>query len=176
MYYDLFCILEYILQVMVHNKSLANTSFSILSKSSEFLNLVIQNINSCVLLLNNKMELQAYNDALKTIFSNKPEEDILYHRCGEVIGCAYNVEEAKKCGETSHCKTCDIRISAMKSYLQDEVIYKEHFSRPFYTQKGVKEMKHLQFSSRLFTYNREKYIILMIEDITRLVNLEEKFQ
>ena len=47
--------------------SLTNTSFNYLSNSSEFLNIVLSNISSCVLLLNEHMELQAYNDALKTI-------------------------------------------------------------------------------------------------------------
>ncbi len=81
---------------MKRDKALTNISFDILGGSSKFLNLVLDNITCCILLLNDKMELQAYNDSLKTIFSNKKDEHILYQRCGEAIGCAYQVEEAKK--------------------------------------------------------------------------------
>ena len=70
-----------------------NISFDYLKNSSDFLNIVLNNICSCVLLLNKDMELQAFNDPLKTVFSNKPDEYLLYIKCGEALGCAYTVEE-----------------------------------------------------------------------------------
>lgn len=154
------------------NLSQSNVSFNFLRNSSDFLNLILQNITSCVLLLNNKMELVAYNDSLKTIFSNKKDEDILYFRCGEVIGCAYSIEEKKDCGKTSQCSICELRVSAINSYLKNEVIYKERFTRPFYLTSGEKVEKHLQFSTRLFHFENDKYIIMIIEDITKFVNLK----
>lgn len=156
--------------------SSSNISFEVLRNSPGFLYKVLDNISSSILLLNSKMELQAFNDPIKSIFSNEKDEDLLYKRCGEAIGCAYQVEEAKRCGETAHCKNCEIRISAMHSYLDDKVIFKEKFSRPFYDQNGNKVMKHLQFSTRLFIYKREKYIILIVDDITRLVNAEMELE
>ncbi len=60
------------------------------------------------------MELQAFNDSLKTIFLNKKDEDVLYKKCGEAIGCAYQVEEATQCGKTSNCCKCDLRLSALE--------------------------------------------------------------
>lgn len=153
-----------------------NISFDFLSNSSDFLNCIINNINSCVLLLNSKMELKAYNDALFTIFNEKSDEDILYHRCGEVIGCAYQIEEAKDCGSTSHCKTCPLRLTAIKAYTDDIPVYKQMLSRPFYNNNFEKVIKHLQCSIKLFYYNEEKYIVLLIEDVTELVDLRNKFQ
>jgi len=161
---------------MKRENSINNISFSFLKGSSDFLNLVLENITSCVLLLNEKMELQAFNDPLKTIFSNKPDEHIMYQRCGEVLGCAFTVEESKDCGTTSHCKTCELRISALKSYLNNEAIYKKQISRPFYKTNDEKVIKHLQYSTRLFTYEKEKYIMMIIEDITPLVNLKHQVQ
>ncbi len=73
-----------------------NISFDFLKESGEFMDLVLNNITSCVLLLDKKMQLQAFNNALKTIFSNKPNEDLLYVKCGNAIGCAYTVEEQKR--------------------------------------------------------------------------------
>ena len=149
------------------NKTLTNESFNMLKGSSEFLNLVLNNINSCVMMLNDKMELQAFNDAMKTIFSNKPDEYLLYKRCGEAIGCAYQVEEAMNCGETSRCCKCELRISALTSYMDNVPIYKDFIERPFYKQDGEKVMKQLQFSTRLFIHSNEKYIIMIIEDISK---------
>jgi len=150
------------------NISLTNESFDVLKGSTSFLNLVINNINSCVLLLNQKMELQAFNDATRTIFSNKPDEHMLYKRCGEAIGCAYQIEEAKNCGETSRCCNCELRLSAITSYMENRAVYKEFVERPFYRRSGEKIMKQLQFSTRVFTDKNEKYIIMIVEDISNI--------
>lgn len=154
------------METMKSNTSMANESFSFLSQSSDFLNLVLNNIKSCVLLLDKQMKLRAYNDVLKTIFSNKKDEDLLYVKCGEAIGCAYQVEEKNECGLNSACSTCELRISALTSYLNDEAIYNEHTVRPFFSNDGTKVNKHLQFSTRLFQFGTEKYIIMIIEDIS----------
>lgn len=145
-----------------------NKSFDIIKGSSGFLDIIMQEIPSCVLLLDSEMMLFAYNDALKTIFSNKPEEYILYKKCGNVIGCAYAVEEEKECGTTSMCKFCSLRESALTSYSSSMNIYKQRLDREFYTTGLNKEMKHLEFSSRVFQYDRERYVVLIINDITAL--------
>lgn len=152
---------------MKSDRSMNNESFNFLRGSSEFLNIILNNINSCVLMLNKDLRLQAFNDSLKTIFSNKKDEDLLYVKCGEAIGCAYQLEEQKECGETTRCKTCDLRIAALTSYTNNEVIYKNQISRPFFDYNNIKIEKQLQFSTRLFLFNKEKYIIMLIEDITK---------
>jgi hypothetical protein len=152
---------------MIPRLASTNVSFDQLKGSSDFLYLLLNNISSCVLLLNNKMELQAFNDVLKTVFSNKEDEDLLYQRCGEALGCAHHIEEHKECGSTSHCCDCELRVSALTSYIEDKVIFKEHFTRPFYNLDNHKIEKHLQFSTRLFHHKRDKYIVLIVEDITK---------
>lgn len=147
-----------------------NTTFDYLRSSPDFLNIIINNINSCVLLLNKEMQLHAFNDALKTIFSNKPNEHLLYKKCGNAIGCAYAVEEASECGKTSRCCSCDLRKYAMISYSEKIPMFKNKISREFYTQEDKKVMKHLQFSTRPFEFERGNYIILMVEDITEIIN------
>lgn len=169
----------YLVTSMARNKGkmknhISNTglSFQLLAESSDFLNIVLDNITSCILLLDNEMRLQAYNNALKTIFSGKRDEDLLYQYCGNAIGCAYQVEENSDCGSTSRCGSCDLRISAMESYTNDVVIFKDKITRPFFKKTGEKVDKDLQFSTRLFVYNNEKFIIVIIEDITKLKQSE----
>lgn len=152
--------------------ALTNVSFNYLKHSNEFLNLLVNNITSCVLLLDQNMELQAFNDAMKTIFSNKPNEHLLYKKCGEAIGCAYVIDEEKECGKTSQCKFCELRASALISYTEKKPIYKQQISREYYTSISNKELKHLQFSTRPFYYQKEYYIVVIIDNITKLVNQE----
>nr|WP_321354832.1 hypothetical protein [uncultured Draconibacterium sp.] len=133
---------------------MANHSFDMLAESGEFMSLVLDNITSCVLLLDKDMRLQAFTSALKTIFSNKTKEDLLYMLCGEAIGCAYQIEEAKDCGKTSKCCTSKLRLAAFYSYLNNTVVYKQHIKRPFFNKNGEREMKDLQFSTRQFYFRK----------------------
>lgn len=155
---------------MKTDTTLTNVSFDFLSNSSDFLNLILNNINSCVLLLDKELKVRAYNNAMKTIFSNKKDEDLLYMPCGEAIGCAYQIEEATDCGKTTRCCSCELRESALISYIENKEIFKEHVVRPYFTYEGKKVDKHLQFSTRIFNYNDEKYVIMIIEDVTKWYN------
>ena len=152
--------------------SLTNVSFDYLRNSPDFLNMVLNNISSCVLLLDKKLELQAFNDSMKSIFSARKDEDLLYVRCGEAIGCAYQVDEMKNCGDTSHCAFCKLRESALISYVKNKAVYKQKISREFYMNDGRKVMKHLQFSTRCFEFEKDKYIVLIIDDVTELVDTQ----
>ncbi len=161
---------------MKSNLALTNVSFSFLKGSSEFLNLVLNNINSCILLLNRDMQLVAFNNSLRTIFSRKKDEELELLRCGEAIGCAYQVEEEKDCGTTTQCAHCELREAAINSYMKDEAIYMQRVDRPFFNFMNQKVIKHLDFSTRLFRFNGEKYIILIVEDVSRLAELEFKLK
>lgn len=151
----------------------ANQSFNFLRNSGNFLSLILNNINSCVLLLDKDVRLRAFNDSLKTIFSNKKDEHLLYMRCGEAIGCAYQINEQKDCGETSQCCNCDIRIAALTSYMNNVPVYKERVIRPFMNYNNEIEDKTLQFSTRLFEFEQEKYIVMIIEDITNFAKITQ---
>lgn len=151
-----------------------NERFSILSESSEFLNLILNNISSCIMLLDKDLKLRAYNNPMLSIFSNKKDENLMYRKCGDVIGCAYQIEEQKLCGTTSMCRTCELRLAALHSYVNNEAIFREHITKPFFDYEGKKEDKDLQFSTRLFTYNKENYIIIILEDITSLIKAQKE--
>lgn len=143
-----------------------NISFDILQDNKDFLNFLLSDITCCILLLDKDMKLHAFNDPLKNIFSNKPNEYLLYKRCGEAIGCAFTVEEMKDCGKTSKCNTCELRELALLAYFNRKNIYKGKLAREFYKTDSTKELKYLQFSTRAFYYNNEYYLVLIISDIT----------
>lgn len=147
----------------------SNITFRQLLQTPSFLNEILNSISSCLLLLNKKMELQAFNDPLKNLFSNKKDEDLQYQRCGEALGCAYTVDEMKRCGETSKCKYCDLRIHAMWAYTNKLSVYKQRLDREFYTSKGIKKLKNLQYSIHPFNHDQDYYIVVVVDDLTPLV-------
>lgn len=159
---------------MTEKVALTNVSFEFLYHSSEFLRTLLNNISSCVLLLDRNMELQAFNEPMRTIFSNKSEEHLLYKKCGNAIGCAYQVESELDCGETHMCSYCKLRESALKSYMEKRPVYKQRLTREFYTTESVKELKHLQFSTRPFYFQNDAYIMVLVDDVTPFVKMKEE--
>jgi sigma-B regulation protein RsbU (phosphoserine phosphatase) len=151
----------------------SNETFLQLSNTPEFLNSLINDICSCILLLNDKMELRAFNDPMKNIFINNKEEHLQYERCGEALGCAYTVEEKKRCGETSKCKFCELRKNALLSYYSNEPVNNKIISREFYTTNSEKELRHLRYSIRTFKNDSNHYIMLIVNDITLLYSQDQ---
>lgn len=158
--------IEQISRIRSSELTMQNNSFDFLRSSNDFLNILLNNINSCILLLNKDTRLTAFNDNLKTIFSNKKDEELIYQRCGEAIGCAYQVEEQKDCGKTSVCDDCELRNAALNSYNNNINIYKNQIVRPFYNTLNQKVIKHLQFSTHLLHYHKDKYVVMLIEDVS----------
>ncbi|MCF8358235.1 MAG: hypothetical protein K9H26_05720 [Prolixibacteraceae bacterium] len=148
----------------------SNVTFSLLKKNHEFLNALINDIGSCILILNKKMELRAFNEPLKNLFSNFEGEAMLYMKCGEALGCAHAVEEMKECGQTTHCKHCEIRRDALFAYTSGDAVFNRPISREFYTADGKKVLKHLRYSIRSFRHNRGQYIMVIVNDVTQLMN------
>ncbi len=147
----------------------AYTRFEDLKKSSTFLELLLNNISSCILMLDKEMKLQAFNEPLKTIFRNKSEQQLLYQRCGEVIGCAYSVEEKKDCGKTNYCNQCILRLSAMNAYATHKSTYNQKIIREFYSSNNTKETKCLKFSVKPIYFEDNYYLIMIIDDVSKVV-------
>lgn len=151
---------------MISDKAHTNISFQLLFNSVVFLNKLLNSLTSCILFLNDKLELQAYNDSFETIFPYSKDKEKLYIKCGDIIGCAYNVDEEKECGTTSYCDYCLLREAALKTYISQETVFKQRFTRPFYTTKNKSEIKNLIFTTKIFDFNSEKYIMMIIDENT----------
>ena len=150
-----------------------NTSFNYLRGSPDFLNKVLNSISSAVLLLDKDMRLQAFNDALRTMFSSAPEEYLLYQKCGNAIGCANPIEQQQECGEADQCCNCELRKAAILTYCEGVEFYKNRLQREFLRRDGTKVRKYLQFSTRRVRFNQDPYVLLIIEDLTDLILKED---
>jgi sigma-B regulation protein RsbU (phosphoserine phosphatase) len=152
----------------------SNERFSDLAKCNHFLESILNNITSCVLLLDKDMKLRAFNQPLKAMFDRKENENLLFVHCGEAIGCAYQVEEQTDCGFTQQCNTCELRIAALTTFATGKTVSKQRITRPFFNKEGIKIDKHLQFSTKLFKYKGQRHLLMIIDDVTDLITLEKE--
>ncbi len=139
-----------------------------LHDSSEYLNLVLNTINSSLFLVNHKVEVESFNDSFHAIF-NSPEDELIGKLCGNAIGCIYTVEENKLCGSTSNCQKCSLRHSITKTLTTKESVYRQKLDREFVIM-GKTYTKHFQFSTHHITHNGINHILIVLEDVTELVD------
>jgi signal transduction histidine kinase len=140
--------------------------FGDLRESNDFLNALIDNITSAIFLVDRDVKIRNFNDPFQALFQ-KDEDKILGERCGNVIGCAFTVDQSKDCGETKNCNECELRRSILRSFFEKVPTYREKIVRDFYIQ-GEKISKYFQFSTKYIQWGQETMVLIIVDDITAL--------
>jgi len=143
-----------------------NLDFNDLRESNDFLNALIDNITSAIFLVDGEVKIRNFNDPFQALF-HKDEDKILGERCGNVMGCAFTVDQSKDCGETKNCNECELRKSILRSFLEKVPTYREKIVRDFYIE-GKKITKYFQFSTKYVQWSHETMVLIIVDDITAL--------
>jgi sigma-B regulation protein RsbU (phosphoserine phosphatase) len=140
-----------------------------LRESNEFLNILLDNFNSAVLIADENLKIFQVNNFFCHLFG---DNDVisLHSTFGNVAGCANAVLEKKPCGETSKCDQCIIRRCLVRSLLEKVPVDKEWLEKSFIIN-GKLEKKYLEFSTRPITFQGRNMILVIIYDVTEI---EEK--
>lgn len=141
-------------------------NFGDLRESNDFLNAMIDNITSAIFIVDRDVKIRSFNNPFQALFQ-KVEDKILGERCGNVIGCAFAVDQSKDCGETKNCNECELRGSILRSFLEKIPTYREKIVRDFYIE-GRKISKHFQFSTKYIQWSHETMVLIIVDDITAL--------
>lgn len=137
-----------------------------LKDSNEFLNILLQHIDTAVFIGDENLKIHQFNDSFLTLFSRSGSNlvDITF---GSASGCINTVKENKPCGETSACKNCILKQSLLNSLSNQEPDDKKFLERIFYI-RGVPVKKYLEFTSRPITFRNQKMILVFVYDITKI--------
>lgn len=154
------------------------TYFNDLRESNEFLNILLDNMNSAVLIADENLQIHHFNDKFLQLFE-KSKDHVLIKRFGKATGCIYCVEERKACGETSQCESCVLRRSALKTMVEKVPVDKVKLERVFYID-GVPTTKFLEISTRHVHFQGKRMILIIIYDVTGIeqqkIELQRKQQ
>lgn len=137
-----------------------------LKESNEFLNILLENIPSLVLLADDEMRVQEVNDASRVLFGLS-REDMLGKRCGNALHCVFAETEGKLCGEAGNCPQCSLRQSALATMLKKVPTDREKLIHTFFIQ-GRPEERHFEFSTRYVRYQGQELVLLILYDVTTL--------
>ena len=142
------------------------TELQDLKESNEFLNLLLDNINSAVLIADENLQIQQFNDSFLSLFDSAAEF-VLEASFGETAGCVNAIMENKSCGQTSHCAQCILRRSLIQTLTDRVPVDNQLLNRVFYIN-GEPVEKHLQFSTRTIMYQGQKMFLIIIYDVTNI--------
>jgi PAS domain-containing protein len=95
---------------------------------------------------------------------------VLLRRCGEVFHCLHAVESTGGCGRTEFCKDCPIRNSVQQSIQGQRVVRKKNKMRM--VAKGKVVEINLLVTTAPFAYQDESLVLLILEDISELLELK----
>ena len=154
------------------------TELQNLKESNEFLNLLLNNMNSAVLIADENLKIHQFNDSFLDLF-DKATESALEASFGETVGCVNAIIENKSCGETSHCSQCILRSSLIHNLIDRAPVDNQPLNRIFYIN-GQPVEKHFQFSTRPINFQGRKMFLIIIYDVTEIelqkIELQRKQQ
>ena len=140
------------------------TELKNLKESNEFLNLLLDNINSAVLIADENLRIHQFNKSFLDLF-DKATESVLETTFGETVGCVNAIIENKACGATSQCSQCILRSSLVHNLIDRAPVNNQPLNRLFYIN-GEPVEKYFQFSTRPITFQGSKMFLIIIYDVT----------
>ena len=135
-----------------------------LEESNQFLNSVLDNIDSAALVLDKRMALRHCNQAFAVIFGTD-DKSVLGMLRGNATKCVYSVDEEKDCGKTSNCGKCKMRSFIQRAFNQGIPTIRTSIAHEYYIH-GERICKHLEFSAKRITIDNEDVVLAIIGDVT----------
>lgn len=145
-----------------------------LKDSNEFLNLLLDNMDTAVLIADENLKIHEFNKSFLSLF-DRSYDSIVDLTFGPASGCVNAVKENKTCGETSACGHCVLRRSLLETFVENVPTHRKRLDRIFYIN-GVPVQKYLEFTARPINFQSHKMILVIIYDITEIVQSKIELQ
>ncbi len=135
-----------------------------LKESSEFLNLLLDNIDAAVLVADEKLQIHQFNRSFLGLFDRAGGFQG-GGSFGRVAGCVNAVLEKKSCGETSQCANCVLKKTLIQTLMEAAPVDRRRLERVFYID-GRPVTKFLEFSARRIRFRGRRMTLVIIYDLT----------
>lgn len=97
--------------------------------------------------------------------------DIYKERGGEVLHCLNALNIFGGCGHSQNCGECILRNSVRKAISGKTVYQQETFMKLMTKDKDILSDMHVLLTASPFEYEDKTYVLLILEDISELVQL-----
>lgn len=140
-----------------------------LSEMGDMVAAVLDAIPSPIFLVDDDVQILGYNLAASRLLAQAPDE-VMRRRAGEVLHCLHANEAPGGCGRAEFCQDCLVRNSVNESRLGQRVVRKRA-RMELVTAAGTVEL-YLLVTTTPFTYQAKPLVLLILEDISELMELK----
>lgn len=142
-----------------------------LKDSKEFMKKLMDVAVTPIFVIDRNMRVQSFNDSFATLFS-KSENEIIGKLPGNSFGCIH-AEKTGRCGDSEYCVKCILRQQIEQTIKENRASDRQIVEKSFKVDdKTVK--KRLSFIIKPMQFGTEEYFVCVFNDVTDIVNLEEK--
>jgi len=99
-----------------------------------------------------------------------PANALLKRLCGDVLRCRNALATGKRCGETEACPDCVVRTGVNRA-MQNQATVRQKASMALQDPAGRTEAATLLVSASPFEHCEHQYALVILEDITELMEL-----
>jgi signal transduction histidine kinase len=137
-----------------------------LIESSEFLQVVLQNITSAVMVLDKNLRIYHINDVAGLLFGQSTQ-DMVGKLFGNAVCCLVALKNGMECGKSPACKSCSIRNAILKVISGRRPVVKMKHAQDMLIN-GRHERKILQYSAKYIRFAGTVFVIIIMDDITEM--------
>jgi PAS domain-containing protein len=134
-----------------------------------FLKTVLDAIPSPIFVVDDDVRIMAANEAACQMLAIKPPL-MMRKRAGEALNCIHNGESIDGCGRGESCRQCIVRGSVYQA-IDGHQIVRRKASIELVTAEGVSNI-YLLVTAAPLEYQGEKLVVLVLEDISDLMELK----
>jgi PAS domain-containing protein len=135
---------------------------------SDFLKNIFNAFPSPLFVVDSDVRIAYYNVAASKIM-DASGSDVIMKRSGDIMGCVNSKLSPDGCGRSEACKDCVLRNSVYEAIGGNKVFRRKTRMR-IQGEDGQQEFHYLITTSP-FYYNEEEYVLLIMEDISELIQL-----
>lgn len=139
-------------------------------KETEFLSGLLDIIPALVLVVDDDVNILDANNT-SVDFLKVPKDELVSRRGGDVMHCIHSLDSPGGCGRGPDCSKCIIRNSVKEAVSGKKVVRKQ---TTFSYIKGYDTISiHILVTAAPLSYNNKNMILLLLEDISELINLKK---
>jgi len=138
-----------------------------------FLKALVNDVFSPIFIVDENKNIKSFNKAVLNLFQ-KSKEQVINKRVGEAFGCAL-LKKGEICRETKHCASCLLNINISKAVSGNEAVLNKIIKKEFYIN-NEKVVKSLRLTIKPINRNKNKLYVVILDDVTEEVELQEKIK
>lgn len=129
---------------------------------------------SSLVIIDRNFKIHYTNETFRSVFFVN-EEELSDFNFGNVLGCAYSIEDKKECLISPLCEFCELKKDIISAFDENTDTFRKFFSRWFYIQEE-KRQKHFQYTIKHIKQSGEEFVLIILLDLTELFVKSEQLQ